>query len=141
MLEQGFHLPGCEGMETAALPAAPGSQELIFLLQTNSTLQWSEGVLLRMSRHLTKIFFLTFIQPVICLPQAITMFLFKQSLTLQNKFSYFCSLLLILSKLLELQIFLFLFCCLLCKYRGEETGPEERTSHPNGAHCPFIFHC
>lgn len=81
-----------------------------------------------------------FTQSFACLRQSLCLS-FKQYLTLQNKFSSFCSLPLVSSKLVVLQIFLFLFCCLLCKYRGEETGPEEKMSHPNGARCPFVFHC
>lgn len=57
----------------------------------------------------------------------------SNSLTLQNKCSVFFSLPLVLISVL--------FCCLRSKYRVEESGPEDRMAHPNGAHCHFIFHC
>lgn len=55
----------------------PSTQELLFLLQTTSTLQWSKAVLLLL--QLTKLLLL-FFKPYICLPQAITPSVFQTAL-------------------------------------------------------------
>lgn len=57
-----IHTALCEWVQTAALLAASGYRELIFILQTNSTLQWSKAVLLwcvkiwRKKEHLPSVY-------------------------------------------------------------------------------------